>query len=262
MPGRCSVSNMSSSCASVGSSGWWRGGASVLEPWLRGACWGHVDVGLVTELTQEGAKSICRAHPHLLVEQPFTVEHEMHLTQLCVHRAGVRCRMCWICNVSFHVTSTVRIFFCFCTEACGCWIYKYMLEAVLVACVFGGRLWQRSAGRVSVFFQLHQSRCRVLGSSTRVTALCCLCLPLAGGQCLWGDKNRFPRLFSAWSLNSRVPRALWEAEAAETGITDRMTIQTHGVFFEFTEASFLISLLYMVSKLCGNESVKNVLSLS
>lgn len=83
--------------------------------------------------------------------------------------------------------------------------------------------------RVSVFSQLQKSRCRARQQHTCYSSV----LPVpasAGGQCLWGDKTRFPGLLSAWRLNSRVPRELWEAGAVETGITDGITTQICGFF--------------------------------
>lgn len=62
---------------------WWLWGG-------RRVCLDHVDVAFVAELIGEGAKSISRAHPHLLGEQPFGTGQEgvvplqeMQLTQLC-----------------------------------------------------------------------------------------------------------------------------------------------------------------------------------
>lgn len=177
--------------------------------------------------TDKGAKSICRAHPHLLVEQPFGVGQggvvplqEMQLTQLCVHRAGVRCIM-WVnlqCNKSCHVNS-LGLFLPL-SQAHGCWKLCW-----LPVCLEGGC----GKGVLEGKFFLPDAGSR---SSTRVTALCCLCLHLLGSVSK-GIKPEFPG-----SLGSSLPGG-WTPgfpevceEQEQQKLVSQMGWQPRSMFFQ------------------------------
>lgn len=103
-------------------------------------------MAFVAELTSEGAKSICTAHPHLLVG--VVPLQERHLTQLC--GAAARCINVRLqCSISCHI-NCLGLFLPLHLS------HGYWKLCLLPVCLEGGR----EGWRVSVLSQLQQSRCR------------------------------------------------------------------------------------------------------